>query len=51
MDAAMRAGYLALFVLAIVLACLKLWWLTAACLICIGLTYLGIKMFEEPADW
>ena len=49
MDAAPRAGYLALAVMVIMVACLKLWWL-AVVLACAGLVYSG-KTFEDPEDW
>jgi hypothetical protein len=51
MDAGPRVAYIAFLVLAIILACLKMWWLAAACLACIGMTYIGMRMFEEPEDW
>jgi hypothetical protein len=48
MDDSYRVLYLAFVVMAVVLACLKLWWWAGVCMACIGLAFVGKKTFE---DW
>jgi hypothetical protein len=46
-----RVIYLTFAVMAIVLACLKLWWWAAVSLACVGITFMYLKTFEDPEDW
>ena len=51
MNGPERPMYLAFAVMAIMLACMKLWFLAAMALGCVGLVFLGLRDFQDPEDW